>query len=453
MAPSDDLSPRPNRREPESGHGDDFACRVHRQLMETCSDCRRAWQLLAPEVRESYRHYLGEALGSEPPPELPSRRVLSGKPEAIGEVRGQAAELRTLRRRAKKEISKLRRTPRQRRIDRVRNARTQFRSRMVAELLIEEARSVVREDPKEAESYAGLVRHVLAWARAPDGPAWAFNLFARGEAHRANALRVQGELPAAGQVFENLRQTLMRRPIADSATAGELASLEASLCIDQRRFEAAKTLLESALHGFEHAGDREMTARVRIKAANLAQTEGRPRNILQHLDRAAAALDREGPPYLWVCIVTGQVNALCDLGRYGEARRVLGSHLDAFEADPNPHTAALLRGLHGRVCLGLGDLDHAERFFQSTVEVFLDLDRTFDAAMMALYLAETYHLAGHVEKLRRLAVKLVPVFRDRGVTGEALEALRLVHQAVAAQELTRQLLETARRRLERAALA
>lgn len=453
MAPSDDQSPRSRRREVESGQGDGFACRIHKRLVATCADCRRAWTLLAPEVRESYRHYLWEAVDTQPRPELPSRRVLSSAPEAVAQLRSQTEELRKVRRRAKKELSKLRRTPRGRRVDRVRNARTQFRTRPVAELLIEEAREVVREDPKEAESFAGLVPHVLDWVRSPGGPAWAFNLCARADAHRANALRVQGELPGADRVFEILRQTLMRRPIADAATAGELASLEASLRIDQRRFEAAKALLDRALAAFEHAGDGLATARVLIKAANLERRSHRPLEMLRHLDRAADALNRKAPPYLWVCIVTGQVNALCDLGRYGVAKRVIGSHLDAFEADPSPHTAALLRGLHGRVCLGLGDLGDAERFFQTSADVLLSLDRTYDAAMAALYLAETYHLIGQIEKLRHLAQKLVPVFRDRGVTGEALEALRLVHQAVAAQELTRQLLETARRRLERAALA
>jgi len=453
MAPSDDLSPGSQRREADSGEDDDFACRIHRQLVDTCPDCRQAWALLAPEVRESYRHYLADAMESQTPGEPPGRRGLSSAPEAISKFRSQAEELRLLRRRAKKELSKLRRTPRDRRIDRVQNARTQFRSRMLAELLIEEARAVVREDPREAESFAGLVRHVLAWARAADGPSWAFNLFIRAEAHRANALRVQGELPVAGRVFEMLRQTLLCRPIADAPTAGELASLEASLRIDQRQFEVGRALLDRALDSFEHAGDGQATARVLIQAANLAQAEGRPQDILRHLDRAGQALGPKAPAYLWVCVVTAKVNVLCDLGRAGEAGQLLQDHLDAFEADPNPHAAAILRGLHGRVALGLGEFGKAEDYFHSAGEVLLTLDRAFDAALAALYLAETYFLTGQVEKLRRLAEKLVPIFRDRGVGGEALKALHLVHRAAAAQELTRQILENARSRLERAARA
>ena len=257
-----------------------------------------------------------------------------------------------------------------------------------------------------------------------------------------------GDLPAADRGFAVLAELLTEPAVAADATLlAEISSLEASLRIDQRRFADAEPLLERAAVAFEYAGDDTGSARVEIQRANLMQTLGRPDEVLALHERAAAALGARATPYLTVCTVTGRVNALCDLDRPAEARRLLRAHLDAFEADDEPHTAALLRCLEGRVALGLGDLEAAEGYFASCRDGMLLAGRAYDAALAALYLAETYLAGGRHRALRGLAARLLPEFRSRGVGRETLAVLQLFARAVATEELTAALLAELRRKL------
>lgn len=430
--------------------GESFACRVHRHLVETCSECRAGWSDIGAILQKAYRDNLAEATRASQLPPV-SIDDLSAAPSQEEEVYAATRERRRLRRRAKKQLSKLRCATRSRREEMIRASERQFNTRKLAQLLIDEARATVRDDPAEAESMASLVPLVLDWTRGPDGPEWATALRARAEAHRANALRVGGDLPAADQAFVRLNQNLVDRPVADSATLGEIASLEASLRIGQRRFAPAEELLQRAALAFAYAGDADGLARARIQHANLMQTLDRPRMALLLLEDAAASLPAGSPPYLTVCTVTGRVNALCDLDRPSEAQELLAGHLDAFEFDEAAHTGALLRGLEGRVALGLGEFAAAEGYFAVCARVMHDLGRHFDAALAALFLAETFLKAGRVEKLDDLARRLAHQFASRGVLGEAQEALEILAQATLAREVTAALLAELRNRVTRVA--
>lgn len=430
--------------------GEAPACRAHRHLVETCPECRQFWEQIGPTLQDAHRERLAKVVLSSEPPRL-SRRNLSTAPATFDAIYGQTRQVRYLRRRARKQLSELRQTPRERRLDKVRSADCRFRSRMLAELLIDEARSLVRNDPVEAESFASLVPHVLHWTRGADGPAWGHTLIIRAEAHRANALRVAGGLPAADRAFEILRQSLMFQSSADADSLGEVASLMASLRIDQRRLTEGEEFLDRAVVAFTVSGNGDGLARAKIQLANLKRVTGNAETVLELLDAAATALGPGANPRLVVGTVTGRVNALCDLDRAAEARELLSQHLDPYEQDDSPYTAALLRCIEGRISLGLEEYAEAEEYFAACAEVMSSLGRSYDAAVAGLFLAETYLRSGQVTALRRLARDLVGEFRDRGVAREAREALELFAKAVATQEVTVRLLQAARAQVLRAA--
>ena len=424
-----------------------FAVRTNDHLVAVCPECAEGWEELGPHLRKVYREHLA-SLAPEPEPVEPHPADLSTSPAAFAALAGLADELRVHDRRAKQQLCELRALPAARRVKKVRRAFKRFQSRWLAVLLIEESIKLVRSEPAEAESFAALVPEVLAWTHREKGATWAPPLLARAAAHRANALRVAGDLPAADRRFAELASLLGAPTVAaDALLLAEIASLEASLRIGQRRFADAEQLLERAALAYEYAGDETGLARTWIKTANLMQTLGRPEQVLALHERAAAALGADTTPYLAVCTVAGRVNALCDLGRPAEARRLLRAHLDPFEADDEPHTAALLRCLEGRAALGLGDHAAAESYFISCHQGMLLAGRTYDAALAALYLAETYHAAGRHRALRHLAARLVPEFRGRDVARETLAVLQLFVRAVAAEELTAALLAELRRKL------
>lgn len=422
-----------------------LALTTHAHLVRVCSECAQAWERLGPLLRNVYRDNLAKTPTCLPP-QIPHRDELSGRPETLDALAAQSASLRRLRRRAKKQLSELRTLPAKARAGRIAGAYRRFRTRQLAELLIEESRRVIRDAPAEAESFASLVPLVLDWARGPEAPPWTEPLLIRAAAHRANALRVAGDLPAADQAWHELRAGLVQRPISDAAVLGEIASLEASLRLDQRHLEHAEDLLARADRAFRYLGDRGSLARVRIKQANLKRGEGHPEQVVHLLDEAAEFLGTDTTPFLTISTVSGRVNALCDLDRPAEARSLLRRHLDAFEADPGPHAAAILRFLEGRTALGLGELASAVDYFQSSHDAMLAAGRPYDAALNALYLAETYLEQGRSQELRRLAARLVPEFRSRGVAGEALAALKLLVGAIASESVTRTLLAELRTR-------
>ncbi len=418
----------------------------HLHLVETCAECGRRWRETPTAIRDAYLDYL--ARGASPPaPRLVHRNDLLSDLDPIIE---QDRKNRKRRRRASQQLSELRLTSRDRRAEKVRSATSRFRSCLLAELLLEESRTTVRDSPLEAESFASLVPLVLEWAMGNPDHAWSDGLCALAEALRANALRVAGRLPEAERVFDLLRHALVLRPVADAVIQGEIASLEASLRIDQRRVEEAEGLLRRADRAFGQARDYTGVAKTRIKLANLMQAWERPADALHLYRQADAALGASPPPRLVVSVAAGRATTLCDLDRPAEARRVLDTHLDAFEEDGAVHTGAALRFLEGRIALGLGDHTTAEESFETSAQVMAKLGRHYDATLAALYLAETYLAQGRMRALGRLATALVRDFDQREMPVEMRKAARLLARATAAQEVTTALLERLRRSVLRA---
>jgi tetratricopeptide (TPR) repeat protein len=421
---------------------------VQRHLVAVCTECQPEWRRLG-ELRETYLSRLRALPG--PPPAAPCGEELSATSLDLDLQAAVTADRIRLHRNVLTEKSDLLRTRADRRVGKIRRARQRFRSPHLAEMLIDESRKRVRDAPIEAAEIAALVPEILAWTEDERPvPPWAPPLLARAAAHRANALRVAGDLPAAERAFAELRHRLADRPLAEPGAMAEIASLEASLCIDQRRFEAAEERLERAALGYRAADDRVGLARAKLKQANLMRNTGRPAEVVRLLELEALDLETAADPYLYVCAVNTRANALCDLEEFTAAERLLDERQDAYEASEDLNVGAIYRCLRGRVALGLGRLERAEADFRDAREATLTLGRTYDAALITLYLAEALLAAGKTRDLSRLAGGLVAAFRGRGVEGEALAALRLLAQAVAAESVTATLLVELRRRLSAA---
>ena len=431
-----------------------LARRTHDHLMASCPACREQWEQLGG-LQDAYLAGLRRfTLPSPPPPvdddELP---VHAASLDAHADY---VDELRHLRRRAQEQVSVLRRLPTEERPARIRRAYRQFRGRTLAELLIEESRATVRTDPAAALAWVDLVPLVLDWTRGEGGPDWVPPLLARAAAHRANALRVAGDLPAAERTFVELRRSLAAQPVGDPAAVAEVASLEASLRIGQHRHGHAEELLARAALAYRYAGDSLGLARTRIQQASLVRRQGRPAEVLRLLEEASSSLGADGRPadlQLTLWTATGRVNALCDLERFPEARQLLDRHLDDYEASDDPHSAAVFRCLAGRIALGLRDFERAEEAFTSCRDAMLIVGRNHDAALACLFLAEVLFLAGRTRDLARLAAQLVPLFRSRELPAESFKALQLLAQAATADRLTEALLAKIRQRLAAAGSA
>ena len=423
-----------------------IARHAQRHLVAICDDCGPEWQRLG-QLRATY---LERIRAFESPPSAaaqPDDHLLANSEE----IERQAALTHDLIREYRNVLNQkgiLLRRPPEERPGVIRGAHRRYSSPLLAEMLVEECRQRVRNAPAEAAEIAALVPLVLAKTQDADPPpAAAPALLARAAAHRANALRVTGDLPAAEHAFAELRRRLAERPLADPRVAAEIDSLEASLHIDGRHVDEAQNCLQRAAVGFKAAGDQLGVTRTTIKHANLLGSLGRPEELLALLTPEAVDRARSAEPYLYVCAVTARVNALCDLEAPDEASRLLDGNLDAFEEGEDLTLGASFRWLSGRVALSRGDLPVAERAFRDASDALLAIGRSYDAALVTLFLAETLYRAGKTRDLATLASGLVDAFRSRGVAGETLAALKLLADAVASETVSSALLARLRRRL------
>ena len=420
-----------------------------RHLIGTCPDCKSEWEKLGPLLQDALLTTLEGFTAAEPVPP-PDDDDLLVDDDALKLQGDYMDHLRQRRRRACEQLWILRRLPVTRRAAKIRSAYRQFRDRALAELLIEEARSLVRTKPDEALTWLDLVPVALAWARGDDAPPWAPSLLARAAAHRANALRIRGDHPAAERIFVELRRSLAARPVGDPAAVAEITSLEASLRIEQRHLVQAEELLDRAALAYQYAGDPLGLARARIQQAILVRNQGRPAECLPLLEAAAAGLASGPEPadlHLLLSIATERVNALCDLERFAEARRLLERHVDDYEESEEPYTGAILRCLEGRISMGQGDYTTAEERFTSCRDALLMLGRNHDAALAFLYLAEVFMAEGRVEDLKRLAIQLATRFRTSQLPTETMKAIELFAHAVKTQRLTVAVLINLRRKM------
>lgn len=426
-----------------------LALTILEHLAAHCPECRRNWQGLS-KGQGTIRALLLDELEALPP-------LQREEPDAHLPVFSHAARredeeierLRALRTSARKQTWTLAQADPEERPRVIRGAHSQYRSRAVAEYLLDRCREVIRNDPEEALSLASLVPIVLHCTPGAKGAPWAFDLGVLARAWKANALRVTGDLPAADRLFAALRHDLVKNGArVDAAVVAELRSLEASLRISQRRLPEARELLREAELLYRSNRDAAGIIRTQLKRGNLALEAGDSEAALVLFQCVAPRLDRSSRgTNLKLSVVNGWIAALCDLRRFAEAQEVLDRHVDCYEASSDLHAGSILRAMQGRVSSGLGHYGRAATAFEEAYAGFLDTGRPYDAALVALDLAETLFLNRRWSELKVLARGLLPAFTARRVTRETLATLQLLVRAVQFDRVSAETLGRLRRRL------
>ena len=83
-----------------------------------------------------------------------------------------------------------------------------------------------------------------------------FSLAVRAAIYAGNALRAQGDLPAADKRFAVARGIITARGVTDTLVYAEVDWFEGTLRKDQRRFQEAEDLLARAITLYHLAGDK-----------------------------------------------------------------------------------------------------------------------------------------------------------------------------------------------------
>lgn len=437
--------------------------RMHRHVLEGCPECRRQWEALVGEEKAD----LGELLAGErgevpfdpapPPPRAgrPARlaRYATAFSSAAEKVNEAATALQWERTMAQRNLAKLLSyAPSQRRAA-LRRSRQRFRSPALAMHLVQEARTRVRRSPAEALELLNLVRPVLEIIPGALGQEWAVGLELVASALRANALRVSGDLNAADRAFRDTRRMLARAELADPAPIeAEVASLEASLRRDQRRYDEAAVLLDRAVLLYEAEGETEGLARALIQRADIRQLFEQHEAALVDLEQARGLVHHERQPFLHLLAVVSSVPTLLDIGRARDAERVLAMAA-ANPATGEPWWRLRILHLRGRIALALLDLERAAHLLTGVREGSIELGLPYDTAAATLELAVVALYQGDTRRVRELAREIAPLFEGCGVVREALAALALFEKAKRADAPALALAAALRRHLAAAQVA
>lgn len=417
---------------------------IYEHLKELCPQCRASLETVLE--------------GDGPPGETgcaghaPEARPPAGDDDGSDDVDGLAAEVRAVHeeRRARRDLKSLLAQPHGEWRRRVTAAHSRFRGRRFAELLLDASRDEVRRDPTRARELAELVPLVLE--RSPesgDGTGDA-ELRTRALAHRANALRVGGDLPGADDAFRRARRHLAHHPLNSSAVHAEVTNLEASLRFAQRRMEEAEHLLDRAVLLYRMGGDTAGVAKSLIMRGEVQRLEGDLDCARESLGEALELLDPRRESFLYVCAVGNLALYLCDADLHQQAAELIDGNREWFARHDERWTRLRLAGIRGRIAFGLGNLSEAEALFREARDGYLSEELGYDAALASLDLALLLLAEGRNDELKDTAYTIRRLFEAQELHREAMAALLLFQQAVAADQVSVAAIRSLQDYLERA---
>lgn len=410
----------------------DLVRRVTDHLLTLCPTCSAAYESFRERQRDR----------------LPTSSDLQLRLAALREWNRRLASAQAA---AEAELADLLERPQEERIGRVRRARTRFRNPLLVEALIDLSRHRLRLDATEARHLAALASEVaLALSFRTWGHELPCELHLRAVAHRANALRVAGDLHAASETLSLPLQQVHR--LSDPRIRAEIWSLAASLRRDQRRFSEALELLAWTVRFHRRCGDATGEARALVKRAQVLREAGRPERAIPEVEAALRLLDADADPRLLLAARHDLATYLVESGHPEEARRVMADSAELYDRHPEPWTSLRRTWLEGKVALALGDAPRAETLLEEARHGFARERAFFDDALVTLDLALLRAHQGRFPEVRALALEVYLTFRLQGISRETLAALAVLRQAAEREtvneELVRELaafLEAARR--------
>jgi len=294
---------------------------------------------------------------------------------------------------------------------------------------------------------AGVAEHTPPEKYQPS-PGFVFDLRARAFAELGNAYRVNYKFPEAEAAFGRAWEFL-EHGTGDLLLEARVLELEASLRSDRRCLEDAITLLGRAHDLYCEAGDNHLAGRALISKGINIHYQGHPETAVITLEAGLSLVDPSRD--YQICAIGKQdlLHALVDAGEYGRASRLIlaGGLREAFSSEPL--NLLKLRWMEGKIHVGLGRLNRAERILYSVREELLHLGRHYDAAVLGLELAAVWLRQSRASEVRVLAEEMYETFELVDFHQEAQHALYFVREACRWQRVTVPMIQGVRSFMER----
>lgn len=335
---------------------------------------------------------------------------------------------------AERDLADLLALPRAERAPKVQRASKRFRSAGLVRLLVAESRKHIHREPDEAFHLAELARTLAH--RNPRMTGY-FGLLALTTSEMANACRLSDDTGQADGHFSHARFVISQYGVTDTEILARVDSLEGSLRMDQRLFQDAEDLLSRSAMLYRIGGHRIEAARVLVTLGGLYFFQGALTRAIETTSRALKGFARSAEPRLYLCARYNLARYLTENEQYTEASDLLAVDEPLYQEFPEAWTQLRLIWLRGKIALGQGQTEAAERAFLTARDGFLLEGNGYDAAMVSIEdFALLYLRKGRTADVKRLAEEIVPIFAAQDVHREAVAALMLFQEAARQEQLT-----------------
>lgn len=275
----------------------------------------------------------------------------------------------------------------------------------------------------------------------------------RAMGQRADALRVEGQLPAAGDLLDEARFLLDLHGGGSRRVRSELDGFEATLRCAQRRFGEAKRLLARVAITTAVDGENVAASHSLLSLALVYREAGELRRAIELTEELCGLIDRsEELASLRLYARHHLTRLLIEAGDAEETRRVLDETASLFDADAEPLAKLRRLWVQGHVDRAEGRAAAAEARYRAAWEGFLFEGKGYDAALVCLDLAILYVEGYRTGELRELAEEAVPRLETQDLLSEPLTAILMLRDTARAGRITLPYLRRLSDYLERARL-
>ncbi len=373
---------------------------------------------------------LGDLEGVCPPkpPAGSRRRLLPGEREMVPEE-----VLAAWRQEAEEDCATLESASPEVRFDYVNTARSRFMNPFLVERLVDKSKSFRFDAPHEARHWAELaVAVALNCPPERFGPQRGDRALARAWAYLGNALRLSGETVGASARLVWALWLARKSCPQDLEIQAEILDLWVSLLACLGRLERSLRWAERLIACHRQAGHSHLAGRLLVSKAVILLRFDRFEDALAAVESARPLLDPAVEPMAEVCCVQVGGIALAELGRLPEAAAATQEMRTLLAGIPDRKPRLHLRWLEGVILNARGDLAGAQRTLVETRHGFLQMGFGTEAALVALYLAETTlkQGLGHETLTAAFGQDFPSILKATDIHEEAVRALLAFHDAV-----------------------
>lgn len=309
----------------------------------------------------------------------------------------------------------------------------------LCELLLERSWSLRHDDPKQMLRLAGLAAEA-ADRLDPEryGTQATFDLRARAWGEYANACRVSDDLVQAEQAIGRALE-LRKKGSGSELLRARLAELTAGVLSHQRRFTAAFQALDLAYSIHQKHGDPQSAARVLVQRGIYTGRSGDPEQGIHILAQALRQIGENEDSKLRFLVLHNILLFRVERGEFRAASLQLFEMRPLYARYAGAVDLVKLRAIEGKIAVGLGEWERAERAFLQVRKEFEERGQVYVSAIAGLELAAVWLRQGRTDEVRRLVTETLEVFRSRYVARESIAALLMLRDALERDRATLEL--------------